>query len=494
MAGRGPFAGVRLIRVDPGTPTSEQPGSVPARGNRRVPRPVPSDLHGGARGVGPRIRAPGRGRQERAAWAHGRGSWLRWHARDRRSTGCSGWSESFPTTQAGRRSADSGVEAGGGGPGDAAAARASYAALVDAESQSTSLRHEVLLAVTVHAGRTCPGRQGGAGGAETGACTVLLREVAALRRRLADASIDVGAVLSPAALAAVVRDAYDARGAPDSPRARTVTGPGSGDRTSPRSRRPVEPVSRTSRGRGPWGWRRNGADCEPTARGTPPTGWRSGPGPTSAPTSSGRSCCRRDIRRTMSVVMEPLGPIEASRKVRAGPHGRHRRRRAAPPRWLSGHGETTTGGGDPRARREVELADGHAQYRFSGYVTVSAADPTRSRRRAVVSSRPPDRPGSSCVGATGTRPTPSCARCRSAAAWPEAGSCRGASPPTRPRRAISARVYPFVSEPGLVIDGAARWSRTVACLVGRDLLGGDVRLRPVRALPPWVRSPTPTWS
>ena len=26
-------------------------------------------------------------------------------------------------------------------------------------------------------------------------------------------------------------------------------------------------------------------------------------------------------------------------------------------------------------RREVELADGHAQYRFSGYVTVSAPDP-----------------------------------------------------------------------------------------------------------------------
>ena len=27
------------------------------------------------------------------------------------------------------------------------------------------------------------------------------------------------------------------------------------------------------------------------------------------------------------------------------------------------------------ARREVELADGHAQFRFSGYVTVSASDP-----------------------------------------------------------------------------------------------------------------------
>ena len=81
-----------------------------------------------------------------------------------------------------------------------------------------------------------------------------------------------------------------------------------------------------------------------------------------------------DIRRTVSVVMEPLGPIEASRKVeqartadiadaelrrRGGFLATARRRREE----------------EILVRREVELADGHAQYRFSGYVTVSAADP-----------------------------------------------------------------------------------------------------------------------
>jgi hypothetical protein len=78
-----------------------------------------------------------------------------------------------------------------------------------------------------------------------------------------------------------------------------------------------------------------------------------------------------EIRRTVSVVMEPVGPIEASRKVeqartadvadaelrrRGGFLATARRRREE----------------EILVRREVELADGHAQYRFSGYVTVSA--------------------------------------------------------------------------------------------------------------------------
>jgi hypothetical protein len=81
-----------------------------------------------------------------------------------------------------------------------------------------------------------------------------------------------------------------------------------------------------------------------------------------------------EIRRAVSLVMEPLGPIEASRKVeqartadvadaelrrRGGFLATARRRREE----------------EILVHREVELADGHAPYRFSGYVTVSAADP-----------------------------------------------------------------------------------------------------------------------
>jgi len=75
----------------------------------------------------------------------------------------------------------------------------------------------------------------------------------------------------------------------------------------------------------------------------------------------------------MAVVMEPLGPIAAARKVeqartadiadaelrrRGGFLATARRRREE----------------EILVRREIELADGHAQYRFTGYVTVSASD------------------------------------------------------------------------------------------------------------------------
>jgi hypothetical protein len=81
----------------------------------------------------------------------------------------------------------------------------------------------------------------------------------------------------------------------------------------------------------------------------------------------------RDGRRTVSVVMAPVAPERAAREVRAaraadtadeelrsraGFLPSARRRREA----------------DGVIRREAELADGHADYRFSGYVTVTAAD------------------------------------------------------------------------------------------------------------------------
>ena len=76
----------------------------------------------------------------------------------------------------------------------------------------------------------------------------------------------------------------------------------------------------------------------------------------------------------MSVVMEPLGPIEASRKAEqartADIADSELRRRGGFLATARRRKEE-----EILARREIELADGHAQYRFSGYVTVSASDP-----------------------------------------------------------------------------------------------------------------------
>jgi hypothetical protein len=76
---------------------------------------------------------------------------------------------------------------------------------------------------------------------------------------------------------------------------------------------------------------------------------------------------------SMAVVTEPMGPIEAARKLeqartadiadselrrRGGFLATARRRREE----------------QELAERELEIADGHAPFRFSGYVTVSALD------------------------------------------------------------------------------------------------------------------------
>jgi hypothetical protein len=81
-----------------------------------------------------------------------------------------------------------------------------------------------------------------------------------------------------------------------------------------------------------------------------------------------------DVRRTVSLVMEPIGALEAARRTeqartadvadaelrrRGGFLATARRRREE----------------EVLVQREQELADGHAQFRFTGYVTVSATDP-----------------------------------------------------------------------------------------------------------------------
>jgi hypothetical protein len=224
-------------------------------------------------------------------------------------------------------------------------ALASYDALMAAEMHAV-LRHEVLLAITVQDGRGARAVKA-AGGGVPGACAVLLREVAALRRRLADASVDVDAVLAPGPLASVIRGAFEQRLPP----------PSVGENPWPW---PMAVEVEWSRVRVDGTWHATYWVAE----------W---PRTDSGPDFLGPLLLTSDIRRTMAVVMEPVGPLKASRQVeqartadiadaelrrRGGFLSTARRRREE----------------EILVRREGELADGHAQYRFSGYVTVSAAD------------------------------------------------------------------------------------------------------------------------
>jgi hypothetical protein len=76
-------------------------------------------------------------------------------------------------------------------------------------------------------------------------------------------------------------------------------------------------------------------------------------------------------RATLSVVMEPLGPEQAVRKVEAS---RTADMADAELRRRSGFISTARHSRESEVlvRREAELADGHASFRYSGFITVSA--------------------------------------------------------------------------------------------------------------------------
>ena len=78
------------------------------------------------------------------------------------------------------------------------------------------------------------------------------------------------------------------------------------------------------------------------------------------------------VRRTMAVTMEPVSPSRAARQVA------HARTSDLADGELRRRGGFLVTARHKRERegveqRDVELTDGHAQYRFSGYVTVTGA-------------------------------------------------------------------------------------------------------------------------
>lgn len=232
---------------------------------------------------------------------------------------------------------------------------ASYRQLIDSVGQATP-RHEAYVAVAISRQRAGTAIRRAGGGAD-GAVRVLLREVASLHRQLASADIAVDGVLTPRLLGSALRSAFDPVPCIRQP----DVGDDSGDASALDA---VWPLA------GDAGWS--------TYRTTDvwhATYWiaqwpRT---PVGADFLVPLMLTTTGIR-TVAVTMEPVSPDRAHREVeqallkqtadeelrsRAGFMGSARRRRSR---------ETV-------ARREQELADGHADYRISGYVTVSARSP-----------------------------------------------------------------------------------------------------------------------
>ncbi len=226
------------------------------------------------------------------------------------------------------------------------AARRSYATLLRSAGGETC-RHDVHLAVQLRATGPAARAMRSLGGGDRAACTLLAREVASLRRQLAAADVPVERVLDERELASLIRRALD--------------------------------------------------EEEHTKRGCPPCGiaW-----PWPLVTETGWGSLRADgnwhatywvaewprvdvgpeflgplllgsVRRRVSVVMEPISPARA---VRQAERARTADVADAELRRRGGFLATARRAREAEvaARREEELADGHASFRFSGYVSVSA--------------------------------------------------------------------------------------------------------------------------
>jgi hypothetical protein len=230
----------------------------------------------------------------------------------------------------------------------------SYLDLVDRAGPAAP-QHETFLVVSISAARARRAIKQ-AGGGDRGAAAILLREIGALRRRLTSAEVVVDGLLTPRLAAGAMRTAFDPHARVGLARRAAAAGDEGG--TDPANAWPL--VAETT-----WGSYRTTDVCHATY-------WVANWPRTSvgadflAPLLLGTAGMR-----TVSLTMEPISPLRAHREVeqqvvksmadeelrqKAGFAFTARRRRAQ---------EAVT-------RREQELADGHADYRVAGYVTVTS--------------------------------------------------------------------------------------------------------------------------
>ncbi len=221
----------------------------------------------------------------------------------------------------------------------------SYGELLDL-TRPAMRRHQVLLAMSVRGGRHGIAIRPAGAAEHANACAVLMRELSDFRRRLADADIDTAPAFAPRALASVLRAGFSSS---------DWSWPAECGTTWPW---PVagEVLWDSVRVDGTWHatywvaeWPRTdvGADF------------------------LGPLLLAGNVRQSVAVTMEPLSPLEAARRTQ---QGRTADVADAELRRKGGflHTARRRREEETLADRELELADGHAPFRFSGYVTVSS--------------------------------------------------------------------------------------------------------------------------
>src|SRR5215208_1000917 len=220
-------------------------------------------------------------------------------------------------------------------------------------------QHELFIVLQLNAGKASRAIKQ-AGGKDTGACLVLARELETMARRLEAAEVEVLHALGPRRLAATIRLSYDPHARANLARLDSVD-PDRAGGVAPRNAWPMRAEEH-------WGYYRTNDVVHATY-------WIAewpridvGPGFLAPLLVQTRSM------RTVAVTIEPVPPLKAMRAVgfaktadvadeelrqKLGFLGTAKRRNQA----------------DAVNRREQELADGHADVRFSGYITVTADSP-----------------------------------------------------------------------------------------------------------------------
>lgn len=232
----------------------------------------------------------------------------------------------------------------------------SYIELVESAGAVTQ-DHELFVALQIDAKKAW--RQvKRLGKGDEGAAALLMREIETLAERLVAADVQVDGALRPRMLARTIRDAYDPYGRAYRNRLAAVDPDRAG----------VDPVQA-------WpvaadaGWSEYRTDSAVHA-----TYWiAQWPRIDVGATFLAPLLMQTNVLRSVATTMEAIAPSVAIRKVEAA-----RTTDIADDQTRARTGFVTTARKrlqqDATFRREQELADGHAEFRFAGYVTVSAPD------------------------------------------------------------------------------------------------------------------------
>lgn len=241
-------------------------------------------------------------------------------------------------------------------PASAASVR-SYLEVVE-EAGPVTREHEVFVALQIHAGRA--GRAiAAAGGGDAGAAEVMRRELVGLSTRLLGADIAVDGALTPRLVARLLRTSFNPF---DNAALAQINGQGTErEGTSVVNAGPMAAEAEWSRYHADGAWHA--------------TYWVAEyPRVDVDPDFLAPLLLRTEHLRTVAITMEPVPPMKAIRSVEAA-----RTASLADDELRERHGFVTTA----RRRREQEglvqhendLSNGHALFRFTGFVTVTAATP-----------------------------------------------------------------------------------------------------------------------